>query len=310
MSEAEEKKLEAAERRDRKDAERKDGQDEEIPAWADALLKSHKDMAERLDAMERKDRKDSERDFGEDPEENTDGQKKDESEEERHEREAEGGRKANEEERGERKEKEREDEERRPLEAADRKDRKDRKDTEGDTDEDTDREDRARKDAAHMAENRRLRAKLEEMEHQVKALYREPSIDDRNGLAEARSRADSLYQAVLGRPCPEPLPGERPIAYRKRLADGLKKFSETFKNERLDSLTGATYDTVEERIYADAASAIRSEAIVPAGTLRAIQRQELGHNVTEYVGDPTAAWAPFMAGTGGIVRINRPTNTH
>jgi len=301
MSEAEEKKLEAAERCDRKDAERKDGQDEEIPAWADALLKAHKDMSERLDAMERKDRKDAERDLGEDPEENTDGQKKDESDEERHEREAEGGRKANEEERKEK------DEERRPLEAADRKDRKD---TEGDTDEDTDREDRARKDAAHMAENRRLRAKLEEMEHQVKALYREPSIEDRNGLAEARSRADSLYQAVLGRPCPEPLPGERPIAYRKRLADGLKKFSETFKNERLDSLTGATYDTVEERIFADAASAIRSEAIVPAGTLRAIQRQELGHNVTEYVGDPTAAWAPFMAGTGGIVRINRPTNTH
>lgn len=292
MTEAEEKKLEAAERSDREDAERKDGQDEEIPAWADALLKAHKDMAERLDAMERKDRKDSERDLGEDPEENTDGQKKDESEEE-----AEGGRKANE-------------EERRPLEAADRKDRKDRKDTEGDTDKDTDREDRARKDASHMAENRRLRAKLEEMEHQVKALYREPSIEDRNGLAEARSRADSLYQAVLGRPCPEPLPGERPIAYRKRLADGLKKFSETFKNERLDSLTGATFDIVEERIFADAASAIRSEAIVPAGTLRPIQRQELGHNVTEYVGDPAAAWAPFMAGTGGIVRINRPTNTH
>lgn len=307
MSEAEEKKLEAAERRDRKDAERKDGQDEEIPAWADALLKAHKDMAARLDAMERKARKDEERDFGEDPEENTDGQRKDESEEERHEREAEGGRKANEEERGERKEKEREEEYSRPLEAADRKDRKD---TEGDTDEDTDREDRARKDAANLVENRRLRAKIAEMEHQVKALYREPSIEDRNGLAEARSRADALYQAVLGRPCPEPLPGERPIAYRKRLADGLKKFSETFKNERLDSLTGATYDTVEERIYADAASAIRSEAIVPAGTLRAIQRQEMGHNVTEYVGDPVAAWAPFMAGTGGIVRINRPTNTH
>ncbi len=315
MTEAEKEKLEVA---------RKDGQDEEIPAWADALLKAHKDMADslhaRLDAIE-KDRKDARppeaadakkdsRDEGEDPTENTEGQRKDESEEERKKREAEGGHKANEELEAERREKEREEKDRR-----DRKDAKDRKDAaarkdEGDTDQDTDREDRARKDAAQAVNNRQTQAKIAELERQLAAVYREPSIEDRNAIAEVRSRADSVYQAVLGRPVPEAIPGESPISYRKRLADGLRKFSPSYKDERLDSLSGNVFKTVEDQIYADAQVASRTPAVVPEWNLRSINRTELGHNVTEYIGDPRAAWAPFTAGSGGTFKIIRPATTH
>ncbi|MGC9271250.1 hypothetical protein [Acidiphilium sp.] len=286
MSEAEDKKLEAAERDDsRKDATRDDAarkDSEEIPAWADALMKSHKDVMDRLDAMDRKDsaRKDGEKDEGEDKTEDSDGKRKDAAD-----------CKAD----AERKDAERKDSE--ALEAADRKDSEDK--------EGKDREDRARKDSSIAAENRDMKAKIAALEHQMKHVYTEPSVEDRNALADARSRADSLFQSVLGRPVPEPIPGERPIAYRKRLAESLKKFSDTFKGERLDSLTGTIFDTVEERIFADAAAAVKTSAVMPAGQLRAIKSRQLGHDVTEYVGDPAAAWAPYSYGAGGKISINR-----
>ncbi len=264
MTEAEEKKLEVAGRReDRKDGEkdmgedptettegkRRDGQDEEIPAWADALMK-------RLDAIERRDRKD--------------------------------------------------EDEKRPIEAADRKDRKD----EGDHDEDTDREDRARRDAQVLAENRRLAAKIAEMESRLSAVYREPSIEDREALAEARSRADVLYQALENRPASSPIPGESPIAYRKRLVDGLRKYSDRMKDVRVDALTGEAFAVIEDRICTDAEKAIRSDAIIPANTLRPITVNDRGHFRTDYVGDSSVWTEPFSAGAVRRLKFINPKAAH
>jgi len=286
MSEAEDKKLEAAER---DDAAHKDN-NEEIPAWADALMKSHKAVMDRLDAMEaRKDataeaadadcKADAEKDGGEDPTEDTDGKKKDALKDAR-------------------KDAECEDKEEAKADAAD-------KDKEREDAARKDREDRARKDSAAAAETRKLQAKIAELEHQMRNVYAEPTIDDRNAIADARSRADSVFQAALGRTAPDAIPGEKPIAYRKRLADALKKFSPTFKKERLDSLSGSVYETVESRIYADALEAVKTPAVIAPGQLRAIKRRELGHDITEYVGDPLAAWGPFAWGSGGKVSFNQ-----
>jgi hypothetical protein len=134
-------------------------------------------------------------------------------------------------------------------------------------------------------------AKIAALEHQMRRVTAEAPADDRNQIAEARSRADSVFQAALGRTVPDPVPGERPIAYRRRLADALKKFSPTLATARLDSVAGAALDVVETRIYADALAAVKGNTVIPAGQIRAIKKLELGHEVTEYVGDPQAAWA-------------------
>ncbi len=326
MTEAEEKKLEVAER-DRKDRERKDT-NEEIPAWADSFMdRLEKRMDARLDAIEKRYRKDEEgeerrpeeaadkrdrkdreerdrkdKDLGEDPTETSEGKKredrkdrKDESAEERERDEKEGGHKANE----ERWAKEREEKDRKDREARDRKD-------EGDRDTDSDREDRARKDAALQATTRQQAAKIAELEARLNAVYREPTIEDRNALAEVRNRADSVYQALTGQPASQPMPGETPISYRKRLADGLRKFSDSMKEVRLDSLSGPALDVIEERIYKDAMEALKAPAHIPSGQLRAITRNDSGHQITEYVGDPKVAFADFAAGSSVKVKLTRP----
>ena len=206
----------------------------------------------------------------------------------------------------------------RPAEAADKKDsegedsKKDakRKDTEGDTDKDTDREDRARKDAAQAITLRQQAAKIAEMEKRLNDVYAEPTIEDRNAIAETRSRADSIYQALTGQTASAPIPGESPIAYRKRLVDGLRKFSDRMKDVRVDSLTGEAFAVVEDRIYTDALAATRSEAIVPAGTLRAITRNDNGHIRTDYIGDSAAWTAPFRAGAVRRLKFLNPKAVH
>ncbi|GBR74811.1 hypothetical protein AA700_0343 [Acidiphilium acidophilum DSM 700] len=225
---------------------------EEIPAWADALMKSHKSVMDRLDAMER--------DGGEDPTLNTNGQRRDYAA---------------------------------PTE-----------------DPTLNTNGQRRADSYQSAANRAAMAKIAALEHQMRRVTAEAPADDRNQIAEARSRADSVFQAALGRTVPDPVPGERPIAYRRRLADALKKFSPTLATARLDSVAGAALDVVETRIYADALAAVKGNTVIPAGQIRAIKKLELGHEVTEYVGDPQAAWAPFGHGSGGKVAFNHSLTRH
>lgn len=304
MTEAEKEKLAAADRKDGGDA----GSSEEIPAWADKLVDAvMKRVDARMDAFE-KDRKDASRkdegkDLGEDPTETTQGEKRDS-----------------------RKDEKGEGEERRPLEAADRKDahrkndesdeelegerrekeklEKDRKDAE-----DREREDRARKDAAYAAADRSAQAKIAELEARINAVYREDSIENRNALAETRARADGIYQALTGQPASQPMPGETPIAYRKRMADGLRKYSDRMKDVRVDALTGEAFAVIEDHIYTDAEAAIRSDAVIGPGELRAIVKNDRGRERTEYVGDASVTWAPFSAGAYiGAVKLNRPAS--
>ncbi|MBX8634781.1 MAG: hypothetical protein KHF84_09815, partial [Thermoplasmata archaeon] len=277
MTEAEKEKLEVAE--EKKDA-RKDS--EEMPVWAaDAFkrmedsLRSHID--DRFDSM-RKDK-----DEGEDPTETSEGKTRKDAKKE------EDCRKDEEEKKAEAEKDKKDSEKEKTAEAADRKDAEEKE-------KEKEKEDRARHDMQVSTENRQLKAQIAEMDKRLGKLYTEPSFEDRNAIAEARNRADSVYQALTGQPASQPLPGEPPLSYRKRLADGLRKFSDKFKNERLDSLSGTVYDEIESRIYADAQEAIRSPSIVAHGELRPITEDFMGHKRTRYVGDPRAAWERFEFG--------------
>ncbi|MHB1644409.1 MAG: hypothetical protein ACYCS8_17460 [Acidithiobacillus sp.] len=277
MTEAEKEKLEVADAALKDEgAKRKDS--EEIPAWADSFMKR---VDARLDAM---DKKDARKDEGpaEDPTETSEGKPKKDAAP------------------AEAEDKARKDAE--AAHAAEEKEKSDkaRKDAE-------EREDRARKDAQSVTDNRAIQAKIAEMDKRIGDVYKEPSFEDRNEISAVRSRADSVYQALTGRPVSEPIPGESPIAYRKRVADGLRKFSGKFKDTRLDSLSGPVFEEIEDRIYLDAMEAIKSPSVIEPGMLRPITRNDSGHQITEYVGDAKVTWAPFQAGSGMIAKLTKPS---
>lgn len=302
MTEAEKKLEEHESREDRKD--RRDS--EEMPVWAADMMKKMDSMHSRMDAMEKgrfeTDRKDSEAEAKEEERQAAELEKI--ATEERKEGEK------------EKREDARKDSEKKDAAKKDSEDKKDCRMDESKKEEThkaaeeleaaKKREDAARADAAVQRENRELRGKLAALESQVAGLYREPSFEDRNALAEIRARADATYQAVTGRPASEPLPGEAPIAYRKRMADGLRKFSAKFKDQRVDSLTGPAFDLVEGQIYADAQQAAKRPDILPKGQLRSITRNDSGHVITEYIGDAEAAWAPFTQGASVGIRMTKP----
>ena len=294
-----EKKLE--EHESREDA-RKDS--EEMPVWAADMMKKMDSMHERMDAMEkgREDRKDSEAEAKEEKRQAGELEKlaKEEREEGKREERKDAERKDAKEEKDCRMDESAKEEEHKAGEelakGREKQEREDRKD-----------ESRARADAAALVENRVLKGQLAALEAQVKGLYREPSFDDANAIAETRARADATYQAVTGRPASAPLPGESPISYRKRMADGLRKFSAKFKEERVDSLSGAAFEIVEGQIYADAMAAAKRPENLPPGQLRKIVRNDSGHTVTEYMGDPKAAWRNFMTGAVMGIELKKPS---
>ena len=133
---------------------------------------------------------------------------------------------------------------------------------------------------------------------------RQPTSAERGELATAYHRADSVY-ASLGRATPSPLPGERPMAFRHRLADGLRDMSGGIGKVNLDALPDDVFGSIEARVYQDAADGAKVGLGTPAGRLNSRSyKNETGHQVTEYYGDNLAWMQPFMAG-GVRARINR-----
>lgn len=255
--------------------DRKDGEEANIPAWADALVKKVDSLCERMDTFDKKDRKD----------------RKDETEEEAHKKEGEDLRKAEEEHKKE-----------------DKKDRKDRKD-ESEEKKGEEEERRAGKELEKgreeekkdsrmdslAKENAILRDRLASVEVGVKSLSRELSHEEKDALAMAQSRADSLFLS-LNEKLTAPLFGETPISYRKRLASRLQKYSPKLKDVKLDSISdAATFEILEREIYADAASASTSPAFLPEGKLIPEKFTDFaGRICTKYRGDIKAAFAPWV----------------
>ena len=205
--------------------------------------------------------------------------------------------------------------------------RKDETEEEREEREKRERDDKAKKDAAPVKEvdaNRGMKldakkvADLEkshaELEAEVRrlreghaALTRQPSIEDGNALAAAFHRADNVYQ-MLGEQTPRHYPGESPIAYRRRLANGLRSHSERWKDYTFhDALDAHAFELVENAIYDDAIAAAKNPTRVSGGAmvLRENKTERNGKTYTEFIGDARAAWIPFMPPTQTrIVKFN------
>lgn len=181
--------------------------------------------------------------------------------------------------------------------------RKDAEEAEKKTEEE--RKDRARHDAAAATENADLKTRLARTEAIIAGLTAEVPASERDALARAQGRADSVA-AMFGERAPTPTPGETSLAYRKRLLEKFKPHSTRFKASRFDSADAAILDPVEEIIYADATEAARA----PANTARVgsllpiMSRDAAGRTITKYEGDIMAMMLPFMSGAT-VGKINR-----
>jgi hypothetical protein len=143
---------------------------------------------------------------------------------------------------------------------------------------------------------------------QIAAMTATPPIADANEIAKAWGRWDSLYQAH-GDQAPRSYPGEKPRAYLRRLADGMRKYTVTFRNYAFhDSIQSIDLGLVTDKIFAEAlAHAKRPPADGTLGPLREIVTIQHGKTRTEFIGDSRVAFAPFMHPVKFCVKsINRP----
>jgi ribosomal protein L29 len=150
--------------------------------------------------------------------------------------------------------------------------------------------------------------RLTQLKEQIAAMNQPSSQGDRNEAAAAFVRADSVYQ-MLSAATPMAMPGERPLAYRKRLAHGLLRYAPRFAKCRLDALDSLAFGAVESEIYNDAVTAAKESTHDKPGLLREVKRTVNGKTICEFYGDGVTAWLPFMPPTEQYFRICIPQDT-
>ena len=145
-----------------------------------------------------------------------------------------------------------------------------------------------------------LRREIAELRSRIPT---ELSDADRNELADAQIKADSVFSA-FGQRAPSPVSGEKPLAYRRRLLVKLQEHSPDFKGVDLSAIADAQLlNIAEKQIYADAQSA--ANLSVGPGQLREIKRADAtGRMISTFEGDPAAAWAPFKLGKRHVTAFN------
>ena len=102
---------------------------------------------------------------------------------------------------------------------------------------------------------------------------------------------------MVGDSTPRNIPGESPVAYRRRLAAGLRQYSDKWKGYAIhDSVDTHAFELLEKAIYDDAVTYAKSPAAQKPGVLRMITDTQTlpGKTIRRFEGDPRAAWLPFM----------------
>ncbi|EIY2678537.1 NUDIX domain-containing protein [Raoultella planticola] len=145
-----------------------------------------------------------------------------------------------------------------------------------------------------------LRQEIAELRSRIPT---ELSDEERNEVAEAQVKADSVFSS-FGKRAPIPLSGEKPMAYRRRLMIQLQEHSPDYKSVDLSAIADSQLlSTAEKHIYADAQKA--ASLSVGPGQLREIKRADAtGRQISTFEGDPAATWAPFQSGKRQVTSFN------
>ncbi|WP_069009681.1 NUDIX hydrolase [Yersinia enterocolitica] len=176
---------------------------------------------------------------------------------------------------------------------AEEKDEKEKSDAEAKAKSDADAEGKEKADSE-------LRREVAELKSRIPT---ELSDSERNELADAQVKADSVF-SVLGKRAPMPLSGEKPLSYRRLMMIQLQEHSGDYKAVDLSSIAdSALLNIAEKQIYADAQSS--ASLSVGPGMLREIKRADVtGRQISTFEGDPAATWGPFQAGKRQVTMFN------
>lgn len=157
--------------------------------------------------------------------------------------------------------------------------------------------------AEKMAKEKADSQILQEIAELRSRIPTELSDEERNEVAEAQVKADSVFSS-FGKRAPIPLSGEKPMAYRRRLMIQLQEHSPDYKAVDLSAIADSQLlSTAEKHIYADAQKA--ASLSVGPGMLREIKRADAtGRQISTFEGDPAVTWAPFQSGKRQVTSFN------
>ncbi|HBZ1409465.1 TPA: NUDIX hydrolase [Klebsiella pneumoniae] len=158
-------------------------------------------------------------------------------------------------------------------------------------------------EAEKMAKEKADSQLLQEIAELRSRIPTELSDEERNEVAEAQVKADSVFSS-FGKRAPIPLSGEKPMAYRRRLMIQLQEHSPDYKAVDLSAIADSQLlSTAEKHIYADAQKA--ASLSVGQGMLREIKRADAtGRQISTFEGDPAVTWAPFQSGKRQVTSFN------
>ncbi|WP_050068935.1 hypothetical protein [Burkholderia cenocepacia] len=130
------------------------------------------------------------------------------------------------------------------------------------------------------------------------------SDEEEAAIADAYTHADSVYQ-LHGLHAPKHMDRESLIAYRRRLAKGLQKFSPSQKDAKLAAINdSAVLSLVEREIYADAANAAQSREI--RRPVRVVEKNVNGIRTQRLEGVTAKEWMSDFMAPGFTARLARP----
>lgn len=157
--------------------------------------------------------------------------------------------------------------------------------------------------AEKMAKEKADSQILQEIAELRSRIPTELSDEERNEVAEAQVKADSVFSS-FGKRAPIPLSGEKPMAYRRRLMIQLQEHSPDYKAVDLSAIADSQLlSTAEKHIYADAQKA--ASLSVGPGQLREIKRKDAtGREISTFEGNPAVTWAPFQSGKRQVTSFN------
>ncbi|HHT9005598.1 TPA: hypothetical protein ACT5B2_001856 [Burkholderia cenocepacia] len=130
------------------------------------------------------------------------------------------------------------------------------------------------------------------------------SDEEEAAIADAYTHADSVYQ-LHGLHAPKHMDRESLIAYRRRLAKGLQKFSPSQKDRKLAAINdSAVLSLAEREIYADATKAAQSREI--GRPVSVVEKTINGIRMQQLVGVSAKEWMSDFMAPGFTARLARP----
>jgi 8-oxo-dGTP pyrophosphatase MutT (NUDIX family) len=161
---------------------------------------------------------------------------------------------------------------------------------------DAEEEEKKKADAKEKADAE-LRKSVSDIQAAIDAgKPKQMSDADYAAIADTQVRADRIY-SMHGGKAGRALDGETLIAYRRRMANGLKEHSPAWKTVDLKVIADDTaFTNIENMIYSDAEQAGLHPAAPAEDFLREIIREDVtGRKISEFVGRPSAWMSQFAA---------------